>query len=84
MIFAELYKRNGEWKFKAIGQGSQAAWVLWQRVMVSSYKNTRTKSGINSFVQKVNKCLLLFSFISICSSLKEEPLHIVNGDFVRQ
>ena len=21
MVFAELYKRNGEWKFKAVGQG---------------------------------------------------------------
>ena len=34
MIFAELYKRNGEWKFKVIGQGTLVAWEAWLLVMV--------------------------------------------------
>ena len=38
MIFGEVYRAGSEWKFKAIGQVSKAAWVLWPALSVLMLK----------------------------------------------
>ncbi len=36
MVFGELYRHNGEWKFRAVGQGTRPDWRASQRTSAST------------------------------------------------